>query len=55
MMNIIEIVIALIVVGVFASFIAYINGMFFFIPSSIMVFVAFLIALNIVLFVINRK
>lgn len=55
MIEIIEIIISVIVIGLLVRYWTYFIGFFEFIPMSIMGFVLFLIALNVVLFIIHRK
>lgn len=54
-MSFIEIVIAIIIVGIIGRYITYILGFFSVIPAGIMSIVLFGIAVDIVLFVIHRK
>ena len=51
----IEIIIALIIVGVIARYITYVLAFFQFIPTSLLSLTLFAIALSIALFVIHRK
>lgn len=55
MIQIIEIIIAVIIVGLFIRYWTYIIGIFTFIPTYLMAFVLLLIALNVILFIIRRK
>lgn len=51
----IEIIIALLIVGIIAAYLNYVIGIFAIIPTSILVFILFAIALDVALFVIHRK
>ena len=55
MIALIEIVIALIVVGILLAYINYVLGFLTIIPPILMVFITFAIAIEIVLFIIHRK
>lgn len=55
MIALIEIVIALIVVGIILAYITYVLGFLTIIPASLMVWLTFAIAIDIVLFIIHRK
>ena len=55
MIEIIEIIVAVIIVGLFIRYRTYIVGIFSFIPTYLMAFVLLLIALNVILFIIHRK
>lgn len=55
MISIIEIVIALVLLSVLASFIAYVLGFFTIIPTPIMAIFLLALAVDLVLFIIHRK
>lgn len=51
----IEIIVALVVIGLAIAYISYVTGFFAFFPPTILIFLTLLIALNVVLFIIHRK
>lgn len=55
MIALIEIIVALIVVGIILAYITYVLGFLTIIPSSLMVWLVLAIAIDIVLFIIHRK
>lgn len=54
-MSLIEIIIAIVVIGIIAGYVSYVLGFFSIIPASIMALLVFAIALDVVLFIIHRK
>lgn len=55
MSGFIEIIVSLIVVGIVVGYINYVLGFFGFLPEIITAIILFMIALNVVLFIIHRK
>lgn len=55
MIALIEIIIALIILGILAVYISHVVNIFAIIPSSLMTLFMFALAIDLVLFIIHRK